>query len=418
MKGWWWAIVLMVLIVFLDSVSPNLFGFGKKKEKEEGMEEEMGGKEKEKEKEKGVRTKEDELKKEKRKLREESKKTEKNKVVIGKEEDSYHLVITRWNENLTWVKDFFVNENNYINNNNNNNNNNNINNNNINNDHNYNYKIDITIIQKLQDKSKEEEEAIQRKIQEGTLSYQDMILSPSKEKERELEKEEWYKQKKRVKVDFISNTNKIGRECSGYIFYILKNYYSLPTWVEFVHGAPEKSAFLARRYLTQPRGFFFFFLFFFFSFFLFFFFSFFLFFFFSFFLFFFSFFFSFLFSFLNPISFSPFSLSFFFFSKKKATSKASQATSSTDASKATTTKKEKETTSSFSTTSKTHYERSESNHLIACETFVAQTLSSTNLESNSFRNGRGRSFSSLLLRRERDLGGGIIVIIWSIFGIC
>jgi hypothetical protein len=55
-------------------------------------------------------------------------------------------------------------------------------------------------------------------------------------------------------VEYLANTKGVGRECSGYIYYILKNYYKLPTWIEFVHGAPEKSASLAKRYLMEPRG--------------------------------------------------------------------------------------------------------------------------------------------------------------------
>jgi len=133
---------------------------------------------------------------------------------------SRHLVIVRWNENLTWVSDYFSD-------------------------------TAVTVVQKANDEN--EDPHIMSKIEDGTLVFSDLKLKSDAAREQKLEVEKSFAHPNK-EVLMISNTKRVGRECSGYIYYILQNYDNLPTWIEFVHGAPEKSATIAYKYLHETRG--------------------------------------------------------------------------------------------------------------------------------------------------------------------
>ena len=138
---------------YLKPPREHLLGKDKKeKEKEKGKEKEKEkGKEKGKEKEKGLTerlasTVADFLA---RPTSEPKEKKETKKKIISKPTDSHHLVITRWNENLTWVKDYFGR---------------------------HGHAIDgVTVMQKVNDDLKDS--LISRKMEKGSFSYLDLHLS-------------------------------------------------------------------------------------------------------------------------------------------------------------------------------------------------------------------------------------------------
>ena len=46
---------------------------------------------------------------------------------------------------------------------------------------------------------------------------------------------------------YISDTDGYGRECAGYLYFIIRNYHSLPEWMEFLHGPTRRKSQLVRK---------------------------------------------------------------------------------------------------------------------------------------------------------------------------
>jgi hypothetical protein len=137
--------------------------------------------------------------------------------ILAKSSDTFHLVIVRWNENLTWAEDYYPD-------------------------------VSTTVIQKVEEQQLNKR--IHQKLNDESLTHLNLRVFQN------IPKPNFFHDRTDVKFEFITNYNGMGRECSGYLYYILKNYQHLPTWIEFTHGAPERSASTARYFLMNPKGYF------------------------------------------------------------------------------------------------------------------------------------------------------------------
>jgi len=54
--------------------------------------------------------------------------------------------------------------------------------------------------------------------------------------------------------DYISDAGGQGRECAGYLYYIIQNYDILPDYMEFAHGPLQRIPKLSRQYLDDPES--------------------------------------------------------------------------------------------------------------------------------------------------------------------
>lgn len=64
------------------------------------------------------------------------------------------------------------------------------------------------------------------------------------------------KEKSRISVEYVSNELGMGRECVGYLVWIIRHYHHLPQWVAFTHGHKpyESLNFVFRKYFNKPTA--------------------------------------------------------------------------------------------------------------------------------------------------------------------